>query len=495
MSDLTIATANQSPNQVPGAAGNSEKAGGSRDFLEMLRGSSAHHLAKGSLLFAQGRAIDTTYRPAQGGEDEDLAPLPGHTAQPDEDKPKAEKSEPADKPQDTQSTKEPEQKQAPEETAAVREGSQIPQSDAKASERSQEGTVRADAPGKPAASPASREPAPAPNVQTAETPEAPVPPGKDSAKAAQNGQGAATVERAGLVSKPQQTLAQTPTAAAVATAAGETARKTAQPTQATTEGNEPPSARPVDPRTAQEPVIRRPTPSAQPVAPGGVNGNTAQSGNAAAASLFAPAVAEAAAGRNSTATSAATAPATTPVAAAPKASGTAMPVTAGTGEPLPLKSSANSKATSFAGHLKGNAETVQQLSQQLGRAAALGKDRISLQLHPSELGRVDVKLEFAQDQSMRAVITADRPETLELLQRDARALERALQDAGVKLDNNALNFAHREDQQAGGQLSQGGGEASPTSSPEAGEQQDGVENSAHSLGRASAWQGAVNIEV
>ena len=491
MSDLTIATANQSPTQVPGAAGNSENAGGRQDFLEMLLGSSTHQKAGSSLLFAQGRSIDTTYRPPQGGDDEeDVAPLHGRADKADEDKPRAEKSEPADKPQDAQNTKEPEREQAPEETAAAREGSQAPQNDAKSSERSQDGAARADAPSKPAAG---RESAAAPNTQAAEAPDVPVPAGKDNAKAAQTGQGAATVERAGLVSKPQQTLAQTPTAAAAA--AGETARKTVQPTQATTEGSESASTRPVDPRAAQDPVIRRPTPNAQPAAPGTMNGNGGQGSNTAAAGLFAPAAAEAAAARSNTATSTASAATNAPAAAAPKAGSAAMPVTPGTGEPLPLKSGANNKATSFASQLKGNVETVQQLSQQLGRAAALGKDRISLQLNPSELGRVDVKLEFNQDQSMRAVITADRPETLDLLQRDARALERALQDAGVKLDNNALNFAHREDQQAGGQLSQGGGEASPTSSSDAGEQTDGIENSAQSQGRASAWQGAVNIEV
>ena len=32
------------------------------------------------------------------------------------------------------------------------------------------------------------------------------------------------------------------------------------------------------------------------------------------------------------------------------------------------------------------------------------------------------------------------PETFELLQRDARALERALQEAGLRADSNSLNF-------------------------------------------------------
>ena len=35
---------------------------------------------------------------------------------------------------------------------------------------------------------------------------------------------------------------------------------------------------------------------------------------------------------------------------------------------------------------------------------------------------------------------ADKPETLDLLQKDSRFLERALQDAGLKTDNNSLSF-------------------------------------------------------
>ena len=488
MSDLTIAKASQSPTQVPGTAGNSEDAGGRQNFLDMLLGSSAHNMAKSSLLFAQGRAIDATYRPGQGA-DEDLDPLPERAARPEKDQPEAERSEPADKQQEEFSTKETERKQSPDETAAVHEGSQTQQGDSKASERGQEGMVRADAASKPAAGRESAQ-APAPNNDAAD---ALVPTGKDNSKAAaatpagQQSQGAAAVERAGLVSKPQQALAQTGTETAA-----ETARKVAQPTQTAAEGSEIPTARTADPRAAQEPVIQRPTPSTQPAAPGAMNGNGVPGTNPAAAGLFGQAVAEAAAARSNNAANPGAAANSQQVTAPPKTAGTAMPVTAGAGEPLSPMDSPRTKATNSASQPRATAETVQHFSQQLSRAAALGKDRISLQLNPSELGRVDVKLEFAQDQSMRAVITADRPETLDLLQRDARALERALQDAG---DNNALNFAHRQDQQAGGQLSQGGGESSPTSASEATEGEDGVVNSAQSQGRTSGWQGAVNIEV
>ena len=37
----------------------------------------------------------------------------------------------------------------------------------------------------------------------------------------------------------------------------------------------------------------------------------------------------------------------------------------------------------------------------------------------------------------------DRPQTLELLQRDAASLTRSLHDAGVSLSNNGLNFSLR----------------------------------------------------
>ncbi|WP_022727350.1 flagellar hook-length control protein FliK [Fodinicurvata sediminis] len=85
-----------------------------------------------------------------------------------------------------------------------------------------------------------------------------------------------------------------------------------------------------------------------------------------------------------------------------------------------------------------------QIAMKIHKAVAGGNDRISVQLHPAELGRVDVKMEFGQDGLLRASITAERPETLDMLQRDARALERALSDAGVKTDSGSLNFNTRD---------------------------------------------------
>ena len=93
--------------------------------------------------------------------------------------------------------------------------------------------------------------------------------------------------------------------------------------------------------------------------------------------------------------------------------------------------------------------TGDQVAASIHKAVGGGKNSMSLKLNPAELGRIDVKLEVAENGALRAVVSADRPETLELLQRDSRLLERSLQDAGVKTDSQSLTF-DRQGSQPGG---------------------------------------------
>lgn len=97
-------------------------------------------------------------------------------------------------------------------------------------------------------------------------------------------------------------------------------------------------------------------------------------------------------------------------------------------------------------------QVTNQISVQIEKAVKDGMDRINIQLRPESLGRVDVRLELANDGRVQATITADRPETLEMLQKDARGLERSLADAGLKTDTSSLSFSLRqgENQQAQG---------------------------------------------
>jgi flagellar hook-length control protein FliK len=92
-----------------------------------------------------------------------------------------------------------------------------------------------------------------------------------------------------------------------------------------------------------------------------------------------------------------------------------------------------------------------QVAVQVAKAAAEGIDKINIKLKPATLGQIEVQLEIASDGRIHAVIAADKPETLDLLQRDARALERALGDAGLRTDSGSLSFNLR------GQGEQNGG--------------------------------------
>lgn len=86
---------------------------------------------------------------------------------------------------------------------------------------------------------------------------------------------------------------------------------------------------------------------------------------------------------------------------------------------------------------------AEQIAVHLASALKEGLDQITIHLRPASLGQIDVQLNVHADGRVQAVVMADRPETLDLLQKDARELTRALQDAGLKADSNSLNFGLR----------------------------------------------------
>ncbi len=85
-----------------------------------------------------------------------------------------------------------------------------------------------------------------------------------------------------------------------------------------------------------------------------------------------------------------------------------------------------------------------QISVNITKAIANGLDKISINLRPESLGRVEVQLEVGKNGKVTATIIADRPEALELLRNDSRNLERALQDAGLNAKSADLNFSLRD---------------------------------------------------
>ncbi|MDY0870557.1 flagellar hook-length control protein FliK [Dongia rigui] len=91
-------------------------------------------------------------------------------------------------------------------------------------------------------------------------------------------------------------------------------------------------------------------------------------------------------------------------------------------------------------HLQ-NLPAHEQVALSIQRSLKDGGGNITLQLSPAELGRIHLKLKIDEENNVQASVTVERPATLELLQRDMKALERALQEAGLKAGPGDLSFS------------------------------------------------------
>ena len=91
-------------------------------------------------------------------------------------------------------------------------------------------------------------------------------------------------------------------------------------------------------------------------------------------------------------------------------------------------------------HLQ-NLPAHEQVALTIQRSLRDGGGNITLQLSPAELGRIHLKLKIDEENNVQASVVVERPATLELLQRDMKALERALQEAGLKAGPGDLSFS------------------------------------------------------
>lgn len=93
-------------------------------------------------------------------------------------------------------------------------------------------------------------------------------------------------------------------------------------------------------------------------------------------------------------------------------------------------------------------EVMEQVQVSVRQAFKDGVDRVTIQLNPHELGRVEVKMDIVADGMSQISFLVEKQETFDLLQRDARTLERMLQDAGVKADAGSMEFNLRQENQS-----------------------------------------------
>jgi hypothetical protein len=84
------------------------------------------------------------------------------------------------------------------------------------------------------------------------------------------------------------------------------------------------------------------------------------------------------------------------------------------------------------------------LAVEIVTRADAGRNHFEIRLDPPDLGRINVKLDVDSKGNVTTHLVVDRADTLDLLKRDASSLERALQQAGLKTSDHALDFSLRQ---------------------------------------------------
>jgi flagellar hook-length control protein FliK len=87
---------------------------------------------------------------------------------------------------------------------------------------------------------------------------------------------------------------------------------------------------------------------------------------------------------------------------------------------------------------------VPQVAFEIVRQFNHGNSRFQIRLDPPELGRIDVRMHVDGDGNVHARMTVERAETLDLMQRDQRSLEKALAQAGLDSGKTNLEFSLRQ---------------------------------------------------
>ncbi len=108
--------------------------------------------------------------------------------------------------------------------------------------------------------------------------------------------------------------------------------------------------------------------------------------------------------------------------------------------------------------LSAQAVPLDAIAVHIARKSSEGASQFEISLHPAELGKLDITLKLGEDGRVSAILRAERAETLDLLQRDSRALEQQLRQAGLDVGSNALSF----------QLSHGNSQRQANSSAQSG---------------------------
>lgn len=103
-------------------------------------------------------------------------------------------------------------------------------------------------------------------------------------------------------------------------------------------------------------------------------------------------------------------------------------------------------ATVHQSYVPEHRHVTEQVHVSIRKAVDTGNDRLVLQLDPAHLGKVEVRMEMNAGSASQILFIAENKNTLEALQQDARYLEKALQDSGIKADVGTMEFSLKQNQ-------------------------------------------------
>jgi hypothetical protein len=134
---------------------------------------------------------------------------------------------------------------------------------------------------------------------------------------------------------------------------------------------------------------------------------------------------------------------------------------------------------------------IKQLQQQVLRAAQAGNTSLHLQLHPEDLGQIDLELTSRLD-GLRITFTPDNPETGKLLAFHLKDLQQSLTEAGVQISGlsigqNQTNGTARHDTWRGAKPKESSTSRSGNGLKITGESPAG--------GRSTGWASAVDYQI
>ncbi len=85
------------------------------------------------------------------------------------------------------------------------------------------------------------------------------------------------------------------------------------------------------------------------------------------------------------------------------------------------------------------------IAAEITRQVQNGMNRFEIRLNPPEMGRIDVQMDIDDSGNVVARLAVEKSETLDLLQRDQRALMKALADAGLDGSKTNLEFSLQQE--------------------------------------------------